>query len=369
MKARVLDAGDVLGIVDLLRDLGYQVVAPFRDATGDTAFAPVTDENRDDVALHGPNPLYPPKRYALPPIEPLLEIRGRGAETSFRPIVEAPKVAVFGIRSCDVAGVGHLDQFYLGGAYRDLYYATRREQLLLVNVVCTAPGVDIGEACFCPCTDTGPAAREGFDLQLMDLGGEWLVLAGTERGERLLQEPLFRRATPAHVEARRAKLEALRTQFKTYTSWFAAAVSKVTRGEVSEGTWEEIGRRCLECGGCTYVCPACTCFTVSDRPAGPDRTERVRIWDSCALSGFTRMAGGHNPRKAVHDRRNRRFYRKLSHHFIERERSVACVGCGRCAEICHGDVGMPAVVELLRRGTTNGAPHDAAANGAAGGRP
>jgi heterodisulfide reductase subunit C len=26
------------------------------------------------------------------------------------------------------------------------------------------------------------------------------------------------------------------------------------------------------------------------------------------------------------------------------------VGCGRCAEICHGDVGMPSVVELLRRG-------------------
>jgi ferredoxin len=384
MKARVLDAGEVLRVVDLLRGLGYHVMAPFVEDGRDAAFAAVTDENRDAIALHGANPLYPPKRFALPPIEPLLELRGHGADATFRPVLEAPRVAVFGIRSCDVAGIDHLDRFYLGGAYPDIYYATRRERLFLVNVVCTEPGVDIGEACFCPCTDTGPAAREGFDLQLMDLGDEWLALAGTPKGEALFDEPsgesfhgepFFRRASPEHVERRRARLEALRSQFRTYTSWFAAAVSRVSRGEVPEGTWEEIGNRCLECGGCTYVCPACTCFTVSDRPAGPDRTERVRIWDSCALSGFTRMAGGHNPRKAVHDRRNRRFYRKLSHHFIQRERSVACVGCGRCAEVCHGDVGMPAVVELLRRGppaveAPEGAAGPSGPRGAAnGGRP
>ncbi len=360
MKARVLAPADVLRVVDLLRAQGYQVMAPFAEEGSDTAFAAVTDENRDAIALHLPNPLYPPKRFALPPIEPLLELRGSGADTTFRPVLEAPRVAVFGIRSCDVAGIGHLDRFYLGGAYPDIYYATRRERLFLVNVVCTEPGVDIGEACFCPCTDTGPAAREGFDLQLMDLGDEWLALAGTPRGEALFDvpigEPIFRRGSGQHVERRREILERLRGQFRTYTSWFAAAVTRVSRGEVPEGTWEEIGNRCLECGGCTYVCPACTCFTVSDRPAGPDRTERVRFWDSCALSGFTRMAGGHNPRKAVHDRRNRRFYRKLSYHFIQRERSVACVGCGRCAEICHGDVGMPAVVELLRRGPEKGVP-------------
>jgi ferredoxin len=61
------------------------------------------------------------------------------------------------------------------------------------------------------------------------------------------------------------------------------------------------------------------------------------------------MAGGHNPRKSVHDRRNRRFFRKLAHYFIQRELSMACVGCGRCAAVCHGDVGMPSVVEMIRR--------------------
>ena len=99
------------------------------------------------------------------------------------------------------------------------------------------------------------------------------------------------------------------------------------------------------------MCPTCNCFTVTDRVVSQGETERTRIWDACALGGFTRMAGGHNPRKAVHDRRNRRFMRKLNHYFIQRELSVACVGCGRCVNVCHGNVGMPSVVEIIRRRT------------------
>ena len=95
----------------------------------------------------------------------------------------------------------------------------------------------------------------------------------------------------------------------------------ISQGEVSDEAWEEVGRRCLECGGCSYVCPTCNCFTVTDRKVGEkeQEVERVRLWDSCALSGFTRMAGGHNPRKAVHDRRNRRYFRKLAHYYVQRQ--------------------------------------------------
>jgi ferredoxin len=189
----------------------------------------------------------------------------------------------------------------------------------------------------------------------MDLGGEVMAVAGSAAGESLFSEPFFRKGTEAHVARRRAILAEVRSQFSSTTSWFSAAVQRVSRGQVSHETWEEIGNRCLECGGCSYVCPACTCFTVSDRRVGPDDVERVRIWDTCALRGFTRMAGGHNPRKPVHDRRNRRFFRKLSHYFIQRELSMACVGCGRCAAVCHGDVGMPSVVEMIRRAAVSAA--------------
>jgi ferredoxin len=361
MKARIVDRADVLKIVDLLRERGYEVVAPFGGRGRDTSFDTVTDENRGQIELHLPNPYYPPKRYVLPPIERLLKVRSEKGELRIEATCEEPKRAIFGIRSCDVAGIYHLDRFYLGRDYRDVYYQRRRENLFLVNMVCTDPLRDLGEECFCVCADTGPAARDHFDLQLMDLGDEFLAVAGSPAGERMFAEPIFKPGTQAHLEKRSAVLADVRARFKTNTSWFSATVRYITRGEVLEKTWEEIGRRCLECGGCTYVCPACTCFTVSDRETGPGEIERVRIWDSCALSGFTRMAGGFNPRRAVHDRRNRRFFRKLAHYFIQRELSMACVGCGRCTAVCHGDVGMASVVEMMRRETAATEQHEPAA--------
>ncbi len=359
MKARILDRSNVLGIVDLLRRQGFEVIAPFRGRGRDTYFDTVTDENRGQVQIHLANPYYPPKRYVLPHIERLLRARSVDGRLEIEPTYEEPKLAIFGIRSCDLAGIYHLDRFFLGREFRDVYYEKRRRGLFLVNVACTDIERDIGPECFCVCADTGPAARAHFDLQLMDLGDEFMAVAGSQEGEALFSEPIFRKGTADHVARRRKILGEVRKQFKPdTTSWFSAAVRYVSLDRVPESTWEEIGSRCLECGGCTYVCPACTCFTVSDRQIAEGEVERVRIWDSCALGGFTRMAGGFNPRRAVHDRRNRRFFRKLSHYFIQRELSMACVGCGRCAAVCHGDVGMPSVVEMIRRAAAEGDHHE-----------
>lgn len=349
MKARIVDRPDVLKIVDLLRAQGYEVVAPFAQRERDTFFDTVTDGNRDQIQIHLPNPAYPPKRFVFPHIERMLRFKRDDGQMDIRPVYEEPKRAIFGIRSCDVAGIYHLDRFFLSQQFRDVYYGKRRKNLFLVNVVCTDPERDVGDECFCVCSDSGPAARDHFDLQLIDLGDEFMAVAGSPAGEAMFKNPIFKKGTPAHVEKRRSVLAEVRKAFKTHTCWFTGAVKYVSDGRVPEKTWEEIGNRCLECGGCTYVCPACTCFTVTDRQISETEFERVRIWDSCALGGFTRMAGGFNPRKAVHDRRNRRFFRKLAHYFIQRELSMACVGCGRCVAVCHGDVGMPTVVEMIRR--------------------
>ncbi|HTZ96370.1 MAG TPA: 4Fe-4S dicluster domain-containing protein [Terriglobales bacterium] len=363
MKARILDRTDVLKVVDLLQARGYEVIAPFRGRGRDTYFDTVTSQNRDQIQIHFPNPYYPPKRYVFPHIERLMKFKRNNGNLQIEPACEQPKRAIFGIRSCDIAGIYHLDRFYLGRDFRDVYYENHRKNLFLVNVVCSDCEQDIGQECFCVCTDTGPAARDHFDLQLMDLGDEFMAVAGTPAGEALFADSIFLKGTEAHVAKRRTILDQCRRRFKKdTTSWFSATVRYVTRGEILEKTWEEIGNRCLECGGCTYVCPACTCFTVSDRPIGPNEVERVRVWDACALGGFTRMAGGFNPRRAVHDRRNRRFFRKLAHYFIQRELSMACVGCGRCAAVCHGDIGMPSVVETIRRATAEVDEHEHASH-------
>ena len=185
----------MLKIVDLLRQQGYEVIAPFAGRGRDTWFDTVTDENRDRIQVHLPNPYYPPKRFVLPHIERLLKVRQSNGEIQIEPTYREPKRAIFGIRSCDLAGIWHLDRFYLGRDFRDIYYEKRRKNLFLVNVVCTDPERDIGEECFCPCADTGPAARDHFDLQVMDLGDEFMVVAGTPAGEALFADPMFKQAT------------------------------------------------------------------------------------------------------------------------------------------------------------------------------
>lgn len=72
MKARILDRPDVLKIVDQLRTEGYEVIAPFVGLGRDTFYDIVTDENRDRIQIHLPNPYYPPKRFLLPQMDRLM---------------------------------------------------------------------------------------------------------------------------------------------------------------------------------------------------------------------------------------------------------------------------------------------------------
>lgn len=364
MKARNLAPDDVHHLIDALEAHGYEVVAPLAAHGHDTCFEVVTKENRAQIRLHFANPFYSAKQYVLPQMERLMVAKKDAGKLTIEPVYEQRKRAIFGIRSCDVAGVYHLDRFFLGREFADPYYRQRRDKLFLINVVCSVPQVDIGEECFCVCTDTGPAAKDHFDLQIMDLGDKLMVVAGSPAGEELLTDPLFAKAeakvTAHDVSKRRELLEIARKSFKrSTTSWFSAAVRSLSQGENLDEAFDEIGNRCLECGACSYLCPSCTCFTVTDRKLSETEVERVRMWDSCAFSGFTRMAGGHNPRRATHDRRNRRFFRKLTHYFIQRELSMACVGCGRCDVTCHGDVGMPSTVEIIRRHTDPRKPEEA----------
>ena len=114
MRARVIDQADVLKMVDLLRQ-DRQVIAPFCGRGRDSYFDVVTDVNRDRIRLHVPNPLYPPKRCVLPHIERMMRMRrAAGGLWNFEPDYAETPLALFGVRSCDVAGVLASGPLHLG---------------------------------------------------------------------------------------------------------------------------------------------------------------------------------------------------------------------------------------------------------------
>ncbi|MBO4352620.1 MAG: 4Fe-4S dicluster domain-containing protein, partial [Eggerthellaceae bacterium] len=113
--------------------------------------------------------------------------------------------------------------------------------------------------------------------------------------------------------------------------------------------WDNLSIKCLNCGTCTYVCPTCHCFDISQENRRKDGV-RFRCWDSCMFSEYTAMAGGHNPRPEKLERVRNRFMHKLN--FFERRYGISlCVGCGRCVEKCPVALDITRLIDEI--GATN----------------
>jgi ferredoxin len=324
------------------------VVAPRAAHGGDVAFRPVTSPGQ--VCWDGDNPLHPPKAVAQPQTDPLATIARDGG--GFRVVPAGPprpRVLLL-VRSCDATALAYVARLQAADL-PDPAFRARADATAVVTLACTRP-CPLG---FCVCSDAGPFLRAGFDVQLTDLGTRYLAEVGSERGAALvaLAAERFRPAEPADV-ARRCELEeAARRSFGDETCHFASAMRRVSTGRVAAELWEDVARRCLECGACTLLCPACTCFSVKDQRRD-GHWVRCRTWDSCQYAAFTLEASGHNPRERQRERVKRRFFHKVSAQYFRRDGAVGCVGCGRCVQACFGATDMPAVVAAIRKGAWHG---------------
>lgn len=323
-----------------------EVIAPVRLDEGQVSFTPVASFR--DIDLSGVNDPLPPKRFFFPQRECLFHYDSEG-----RIKVEADekKRVIFGIRSCDVTALNFLENFFRKD-FPDCYFLRKRENTALVSLVCLAPG----EHCFCVCADSGPALKDGYDLQLTDLGDRYLVEVGSEKGRGLVSPhgALFTKAGENDFKDKEKLLADVKytNRYGEDFAYLERSVARLTSDKVPEGVWKKLEAGCLACGGCAYVCPTCSCFTVQDFMDEGGGGSRERFWDSCVYPGFTREASGHNPRGAASERRKRRFYHKLNYYYMrENAGKSGCVCCGRCVAVCPGtDNAMPEVVRSLRRG-------------------
>jgi NAD(P)H-flavin reductase len=280
-----------------------------------------------------------PKRWTFPSPVSLSVGRRDGKSVSFETVpVEAPRLAFFGLRACELAAIAVQDRVLLGGPYTDEDYRARRERALVIAVNCTTSS----STCFCTSMGTGPDVRGGYDLALTELDDGFIVRAGTPEGANLIARLPVRAADEAQVETAADAIASVAAAMGDPVP--TAGLHDRLMAQFDSPRWAQIADRCLSCANCTLVCPTCFCNSViqqSDLDGQVSTAERV--WDSCFTAGFARVAGG-NFRSRPRDR-----YRQwLTHKFatwVDQFGSFGCVGCGRCITWC--PVGIDVRAELL----------------------
>jgi len=329
-------------VTPFLRKLarGSRLIAPVRNVQGDLLYQEIESLDIESPDLSG-QPQESAKSFLLPQEDRLFSYRTDDG-FRFEPQDPGMPTVLFGLRSCDISAILYMDVIFLRSP-RDEHYLKRRSQTIIIGIGCNEPW----DNCFCNATGTGPFLEFGFDLQLTDLGDRYFVESGRAKGDAIFSEwPLFFQPVTEEDEKLRYQLALeARAGFRRQVH-VETAFNRIKEGSVDPAIWEHLARRCDGCGGCAYICPTCTCFTIYDRPVSPVRGERIRAWDACTHEGFTRMAGGHNPVNPACDILKRRFMHKLYHDYMQFKRP-GCVGCGRCLGICFGGVDIAMFVDMV----------------------
>ena len=342
-EARIIAKRDVPRWIEAMK-ASAEVVGPVAQHGGDIAY--VTLDRPEEMAWDFWNSLSSPRDHLYPQTDTLLRYSRNGSRYQVEDCLDTRRRVLFGIRNCDVSAIEFMDRI-MSNFKPDAPYLTRRENTALVALACHEPK----EYCMCVCAGAGPFLDERHDVQLTDLGEQVLAEITTEKGRGLVEAggDLFKAPSEEQLAEKARLADEAVDKFLDHTHYIQGATRKVTLDEHPPEFWDQQSDWCVECGGCTLVCPTCNCFNVIDvmRDGGG---ERVRCWDSCQFEGMTREASGHNPRAAHRDRVKRRFFHKISFQYGRRDGSIGCVCCGRCTAVCCGDLGIDVGSRAIRRG-------------------
>ncbi|WP_309245014.1 4Fe-4S dicluster domain-containing protein [Clostridium estertheticum] len=287
-----------------------------------------------------------PKSFIFPQSETYLKFKRDGKKLELDNVGgKKEEYVLFGVRHCDARSFKLLDNVFLSDPV-DALYEERREKGTIVSMACFNPA----ETCFCSSFGIEPqTASKEVDVNTWDIGDSILWDPQTQKGENLTKQ--LKDILEDVTEQDKSELNALQeaTNDKLKELPLANLDPKKITGELNElfesEIWGELSQRCLGCGSCTYVCPTCHCYDISDFK-GDTSGERFRCWDSCMFSDFTLMAHG-NIRKTQKERFRQRFMHKLVYYPNNNEGVYACVGCGRCVEKCPVHLDIVKVIKKL----------------------
>ena len=320
MKNKILAKEDLLKFISkLVKE--HDVFAPVKKGEG-IIFSKIDKAN--DMCLSYPNTKNSVKEFFLPQSEELFRFVKKGNCNEIIDVNEKKRRSLlFGVRPCDGKAIAMLDKVFLENI-TDSYYKSRRENTLIIGMACDEPD----QTCFCTSVVGGPFSVEGLDALFVELKEKYLIIPVTKQCEKLFA--CLDTASQEDIkEADKLKKNAekgLKPIFEIKD------INKKLHGMFESSIWEKIHEKCIKCGICTYLCPACHCFDVQDETVG-EKGCRVRNWDSCMFPKFTIHASGHNPRATQKERWRQRIMHKFNY-LKENTGLYGCVGCGRCVEYC-----------------------------------
>ncbi|PIU23790.1 MAG: sulfite reductase [Chloroflexi bacterium CG_4_9_14_3_um_filter_45_9] len=282
-----------------------------------------------EVTLDFGNTTLSPKGWFLPPMETLFSVQSNDGQQKLVPTTIEKDAVIFGLRPCDARGIALIDRPLLREP-SDALYRERRARTSLIGLSCRQAQPE----CFCTSMGSAPNDPSHVDILLTEIDNGYILQVITEKGRALLSESFaeYKGTLPKPPEPGAVP-----------TKEVVPAVKKL----FDDPYWERLADRCLHCNICAYVCPTCYCFDVRDY-SDKGSVERIRGWDSCQSPGFSRIAGGYNPRVTKGARLRQRFAHKLLY-FPERFKDVACVGCGRCVRSCPVNIDIREVLRDLQQ--------------------
>ncbi|KAA3634456.1 MAG: sulfite reductase subunit A [Calditrichaeota bacterium] len=301
-------------------------------------------KKRKDKALFGYN-VGPQscKKFLFPPKLTLLQTKKiDGKVTVIKSSDPVEKLALIGIKPCELSAILVQDKIFIEGDYVDSYYKQQRDNLFIVTTNCT----ETAYSCFCDSMKTGPEATKGFDLAVTELidgkNHRFVIKTGSAAGVKVLSNIEGIALAPDDALAlEEAKISSAKNKMGRSIS--TENLKELLLDNLNHPYWAEIQERCVSCGNCTMVCPTCFCSDILDETSlsGED-SKRTRLWDSCFSKDYSYIHGG-----VVRASIKSRYRQWLTHKFaswVDQFDTFGCVGCGRCIVWC--PVGIDVTEEI-----------------------
>lgn len=322
----ILDKKDFEKFFTSLADR-YNIFAPSQTNNGDSF---VKIDSSDKIKFDYKNTKISPKKFFFPQTEIIFFFdteNNKVKQTGIKANKQDKQNIVFGIRPCDAMSISFLDKVFDKNNPPDPYYAKRRKSTRIISFACTNPS----STCFCTSVGCAPDSETGADIIFFELDGRYLIKPVTPEGEEILENVrgIVKHTTKNDIEEKEHLMKTVKSKLKKI---FDIVELEKKLDNFNASYWAKIHQKCLGCGICTYFCPTCHCFDITDEVI-KSHGRRVRTWDSCMFPLFTLHASGHNPRPTQQERMRQRIMHKFNY-APKSYNQTFCVGCGRCIIYC-----------------------------------